>query len=182
MSSSFTQFVIGQLFSGFFLAGFGLVTLRWPFKMAHLIIAYLSDRIDMLQLSVLNCNQTVLSSIMLLHAHFPSLFRFVLSKSVHISKILAFHSKYWKLQLNFSIGLAFYLHKLINDTSFNSPGTIVHSVDIFPFWAKMKSFITASWTLVLWKMFLFLISFIIFLNLSKVKAKYEKGKISVSGS
>ena len=115
MSSSFTQFVIGQLFSGFFLAGFGLVTLRWPFKMAHLIIAYLSDRIDMLQLSVLNCNQTVLSSIMLLHAHFPSLFRFVLSKSVHISKILAFHSKYWKLQLNFSIGLAFYLHKLIND-------------------------------------------------------------------
>ena len=196
MSSSFTQFVIGQLFSGFFLAGFGLVTLRWPFKMAHLIIAYLSDRIDMLQLSVLNCNQTVLSSIMLLHAHFPSLFRFVLSP-VHISKILAFHSKYWKLQLNFSIGLAFYLHKLINDTSFNSPGTIVHSVDIFPFWAKMKSFITAScnwflqklslpksssWTIVLWKMFIFLISFITFLNLSKVKAKYEKGKISVSGS
>ena len=26
----------------------------------------------------------------------------------------------------------------------NSPGTIVHSVDIFPFWAKMKTVITAS--------------------------------------
>ena len=40
---------------------------------------------------------------------------------------------------------------------------------------------SSPWTLVLWKMFIFLISVITFLNLSKVKAKYEKGKISVPG-
>ena len=33
--------------------------------------------------------------------------------------------------------------KLKKRITFNSPGTIVHSVDIFPFWAKMKSVITA---------------------------------------
>ena len=88
---------------------------------------------------------------------------------------------------------------------FNSPVTIVQFLDIFPFWAKMKTVIMAScddfckkflsqsqvhelkfyvknlYEKFIWKMFIFLISFITFLNLNIIKAKYEKGKISVPG-
>ena len=78
----------------------------------------------------------------------------------------------------------------------NSPVTIVYLVDNFPFWAKILTDISATYyqfgkfisypksgsvSLVFSIVFIFLISVISWENANKQKAKYEKGKITVTG-
>ena len=77
-----------------------------------------------------------------------------------------------------------------------SPVTIVYWVDNFPFWAKILTDISATnyhfWKFISYPksgsvllvfsfVFIFLITVISWENANKQKAKYEKGKISVTG-